>query len=87
VSTDVSEENIVSIFRVEEISSARNQQASRWLAGSSETSVGAQRTTRRYIPEDSTLHNHRCENLKSYNVNKLSKILVVNLRTVYKIFT
>jgi hypothetical protein len=23
-----------------------------------------QRTTRRYIPEDSTLHNHRCENLK-----------------------
>jgi hypothetical protein len=23
------------------------------------------RTTRRYIPEDSTLHNHRCENLKS----------------------
>jgi hypothetical protein len=22
-----------------------------------------QRTTRRYIPEDRTLHNHRCENL------------------------
>jgi hypothetical protein len=33
---------------------------------SSETSVASQRTTRRYIPEDSTLHNHRCENLKSY---------------------
>jgi hypothetical protein len=33
---------------------------------SSDTSVGTQRTTRRYIPEDSTLHNHRCENLKSY---------------------
>jgi hypothetical protein len=32
---------------------------------SSETSVDTQRTTRRYIPEDSTLHNHRCENLKS----------------------
>jgi hypothetical protein len=31
---------------------------------SSETSVGTQRTTRRYIPDDSTL-NHRCENLKS----------------------
>jgi hypothetical protein len=30
VSTDVSEEHIASIFRVEEISSARNQQASRW---------------------------------------------------------
>jgi hypothetical protein len=26
-----------------------------------------QRTTRRYILEDSTLHNDRCENLKSYN--------------------
>jgi hypothetical protein len=33
---------------------------------SSETSVDFQRTTRRYIPEYSTLHNHRCENLKSY---------------------
>jgi hypothetical protein len=33
---------------------------------SSETSVGFQRTTRRYIPEDNTLHKHRCENLKSY---------------------
>jgi hypothetical protein len=35
---------------------------------SSETSVDAQRTTRCYIPEDGTLHNHRCENLKSYSV-------------------
>jgi hypothetical protein len=33
---------------------------------SSETSADAQRTTRRYIPEDGTLHNKRCENLKSY---------------------
>jgi hypothetical protein len=32
---------------------------------SPETSVDFQRTTRRYIPEDSTLHNHRCENLTS----------------------
>jgi hypothetical protein len=32
---------------------------------SSETSTDFQRTTLRYIPEDSTLHNHRCENLKS----------------------
>jgi hypothetical protein len=31
-----------------------------------ETSVEFKRTTRCYIPEDSTLHNHRCENLKSY---------------------
>jgi hypothetical protein len=33
---------------------------------SSETPVATQRTTRRHIPEDDTLHNHRCENLKSY---------------------
>jgi hypothetical protein len=33
---------------------------------SSETSVDSQRTTRRYIPEDGTLQNYRCENLKSY---------------------
>jgi hypothetical protein len=33
-----------------------------------ETSVDFQRTTRRYIPEDGTLHNHRCENLKSYEL-------------------
>jgi hypothetical protein len=32
---------------------------------SSETSVDFQRTTRRYIPEDGTRLNHRCENLKS----------------------
>jgi hypothetical protein len=35
---------------------------------SSETSVNTQRTTRRYIPEDDTLHDHRCGNLKSYNL-------------------
>jgi hypothetical protein len=33
----------------------------------SETSVETWRTTHRRIPEDDTLHNHRCENLKSYN--------------------
>jgi hypothetical protein len=33
---------------------------------SSETSVDTQRTTLRYIQEDDTLHNYRCENLKSY---------------------
>jgi hypothetical protein len=31
-----------------------------------ETSVDTQRTTLRYIPEVDTLHNHRCENLKSF---------------------
>jgi hypothetical protein len=33
---------------------------------SSETSVETQRTTRRHIPEDGTLQNDRCENLKPY---------------------
>jgi hypothetical protein len=33
---------------------------------SSETSVEFKRTTQRYISEDNTLHNQRCENLKSY---------------------
>jgi hypothetical protein len=32
---------------------------------SSESSVAFQRTTRRYIARDRTLHEHRCENLKS----------------------
>jgi hypothetical protein len=33
---------------------------------SSYTEVDFQRTTRRYTPEDRTLHDHRCENLKLY---------------------
>jgi hypothetical protein len=33
---------------------------------SSETSIDSERTTRRYIPEDITVHNHRFQNLKSY---------------------
>jgi hypothetical protein len=35
---------------------------------SSETSGTTQRTTQRHIPEEDTLKNHRCENLKSYGV-------------------
>jgi hypothetical protein len=31
-----------------------------------------QRTTRRHIPEEDTLQNHRCENLKSYKCNVAS---------------
>jgi hypothetical protein len=36
---------------------------------SSETSDDFQRPAKRYIPEDTTVHNHRCENLKSYRRN------------------
>lgn len=32
---------------------------------SSEASVDFQRTTLRYIPDDGTVHNHRCEDLQS----------------------
>jgi hypothetical protein len=44
---------------------------------SSETSVGFQRTTRRYIPEDNTLSNHRCESLKSYMITVCSSFCIV----------
>jgi hypothetical protein len=72
VATEVSEEHIASIFRVEEIISARtSKQASgkqnKLLAGKP-ASVATQRTTRRHILEDDALHNHRCENLKSYKI-------------------
>jgi hypothetical protein len=76
VPTDVSEEHIASIFRVEEIILARNQQAAEIISStlkseamcSSATSVDIQRTTRRSIPKVETLHNHRSENLKSYTI-------------------
>jgi hypothetical protein len=44
----------------------------------SETSVDFQRTTWRYIQEDSTLHNQRCENLKSY-IFKISFVIPATL--------
>jgi plasmid replication initiation protein len=36
---------------------------------SSETVANFEWTTWCYIPEDRTLHNHHCENLKSYIIN------------------
>jgi hypothetical protein len=58
----------------------KNKLLSRWILAqllfpalkmeaicSSETSVDTQQSTRRYIPEDGTFHNHRCANLKPYN--------------------
>jgi hypothetical protein len=45
---------------------------------SSETSVETQRTTRSHIPDDDTLHNHPCENLKSY------MYVIVDLQTIFR---
>jgi hypothetical protein len=44
---------------------------------SSEMSVDFQRTTRRYIREGRTLHNHRCENHKSYKHRDCTKNAVL----------
>jgi hypothetical protein len=44
---------------------------------SSETSVDTQWTTQRYIPEDGTLHNHCCENLKSYKADLLKDFTII----------
>jgi hypothetical protein len=65
--TDVSEERIASIFRVEE--SASEEPA--WAGNSrlsSETSVHFTVSTRRHIQEDGILNSHRCVNLKAYKV-------------------
>jgi hypothetical protein len=62
---------------VEEISSVKTREKAGGLLSStlkmeaicsSETSVETQRTTLRHIPVDDTLHNHCCENFKSYTV-------------------
>jgi hypothetical protein len=42
-----------------------NQVAGTEETHSIETSVDLRRTTRRYKPQDRSLHNHLCENLKS----------------------
>jgi hypothetical protein len=48
---------------------------------SSETSVDFHRITRRYIPEHITLHNHSCENIKSY-IPKLQRLLHTNKKLI-----
>jgi hypothetical protein len=46
---------------------------------SSETSAEFERTTRRYIPEDNTLHNHCRENLKNVNFLPHIKLCLLHL--------
>jgi hypothetical protein len=81
--TDVSEECIAHIFRVEKLAreklaraggadfSTLKMQAIR----SSETSVHI-RFIRRHIPEDGNLHSYRRENLKSYKIVSIWSLCV-----------
>jgi hypothetical protein len=62
---------------------ASNQVAKIEAICSSETSVDTQRTKRRHIPKDDILHNHRCENLKSY----IQFLFVVNIHHVIRFQT
>jgi hypothetical protein len=66
VRTDVSEEPGASFIRVTKIGEPGTTQAAKEAPGSSKTSV-LTRATRRNNPEDTILHSHRLENLKSYS--------------------
>jgi hypothetical protein len=55
-STDVSEEHIASIFSIKELKQEIRLTLKTEATCCSETSVEFQGTTRRYIPEDRTLH-------------------------------
>jgi hypothetical protein len=46
-------------------------------------SIDFQLTTWRYIPEDRTLHNHRCENLKSHLFRKCSRNETPDVETLF----
>jgi hypothetical protein len=51
---------------------------------SSETSLHFQRTTWRYMPEDSTFHSHRCENPKFYKKKVVHHLKFTSLICVQK---
>jgi 3'-phosphoadenosine 5'-phosphosulfate sulfotransferase len=68
VRTDVSKElsaSFIRVTRIGELGTTLAVTSNRRTPSSSETSV-LTRSTRRNIREDTILHSHRCENLKSY---------------------
>jgi hypothetical protein len=67
VRTDVSEDPGPSFIRVTKIGETIFVTLMKEAPGSSETSVFT-RATRRNNPEDTILHSHRRESLKSYNI-------------------
>jgi hypothetical protein len=74
--TDVLEEHIASIFRVENRPS-KKLTCSKWLG--SETSVHI-RTTRRCIQEDGNIHNSCCDNLKPHCWAPCPPLLILRQR-------
>jgi hypothetical protein len=69
--TNVLEERIASIFRVEKSAS----KVTVWAGGCS------------HIAENSILHSHRCENLKSYKCNLAVRPFLTNLQEKYSMCT
>jgi hypothetical protein len=67
MSTDVSVEHTAFIFRVEEYAEQETMVTSR--------------ATRRYIPEASTFHKHRCENLESCAMGTIFSLVSVSFLT------
>jgi hypothetical protein len=45
--------------------------------GTTQAATSIQRTLRRNIPEDTILHSHRRENLKSYTLTTVCKKLII----------
>jgi hypothetical protein len=80
VRTDVSEERSASFMRVTRIGELGTTLAvtsNRWTLQRYTKWATATRATRRNIPEDTILHSHRRENLKSYNTCNLCLLLFI----------